>query len=274
MSNAGRRHRLEGRMEQFRWEQNTAPALAGAIAEDPVVVLPVGSVEQHGRHVPVGCDALSAETVARRAAAAVAAPPRVLVLPTLWYGYSPHHMRFPGSLTLGSETYITLLCEIATAVLRNGVRRVVILNGHGGNIASVDVAAGRLGEAWHGKARIAGVTYWHLVAHRTAEFRDSVAGGMGHACEFETSFLLAVVPDQVRMDEAVTHYPKTPSPLVSTDLFGTSRARIYNDFRDLSPSGTLGDPSLASAEKGERIVAACVEEFAKFLRDFATWAMT
>src|SRR5262249_41614997 len=145
------------RMSQLRvrWQENTSPALAAAVARDPIVILPVGSVEQHGKHLPVGCDANSAEAVALRAAEGLsgAAQP-VLLLGPLWYGYSPHHMGFAGTVTLGSETFLSVVQDVVQSVLSQGVRRVVILNGHGGNVSSLDVVASRLGQAWHGKARI------------------------------------------------------------------------------------------------------------------------
>src|SRR4051812_4590659 len=212
---------------RVRWIENTAPDFAVATAADAIAVLPVGSVEQHGQHVPVGCDAIAAELVALGAAEAAAGDPLVLVLPPVWYGYSPHHMRFAGTVTLRSETFIQVLCEVCDSLLRQGLRRVLVLNGHGGNISAADVAICRVGEAWHGKARVATATYWHLVAHRTGEFRQSAPGGMGHACEFETSLMLAAHADLVRMERAVTHYPQPPSPALSTDLFGSSKARVY-----------------------------------------------
>jgi creatinine amidohydrolase len=260
---------------RLRWEENTSPTLAAAVARDPVVVLPVGSIEQHGNHLPVGCDANSAEAVALRAAAGLEASERpVLVLPTLWYGYSPHHMAFAGTVTLRSETFLSVVQDVVDSVLAQGVRRAVILNGHGGNVSSLDVVASRLGHAWHGRARIVAVTYFHLAAARQEEFRESEMGGMGHACEFETSLQLAIHPELVDMKAAATCYPRPPSERQSTDLFGASTVRGYHDFKDLSPTGTLGDPALASPEKGATILRICVEELRAFLTEFTAWPMT
>jgi creatinine amidohydrolase len=199
--------------------------------------------------------------------------PPVLVLPTISYGYSPHHMAFKGTVTLRSDTFLAVVTDVVESVLQHGARRVVMLNGHGGNVSSLDVVASRLGHAWHGRARIASVTYFRLAAARAAEFRESRHGGMGHACEFETSLQLALRPDLVDMTAATTCYPELPSSRQSTGLFGTSLVHAYHDFRDLSPSGVLGDPSLASKAKGESILRACVEELSAFLIDFASWPM-
>jgi creatinine amidohydrolase len=259
---------------RLRWEENASPALAAAVAQDPVAILPVGSIEQHGNHLPVGCDTNSAEAVALRAAEGfVGAEHPILLLPPLWYGYSPHHMGFAGTVTLRSETFLGVVQDVVESVLSQGVRRIVLLNGHGGNVSSLDVVAARLGQAWHGKARIVAVTYFHLAAPRQGEVRQSAIGGMGHACEFETSIQLAIHADLVDMPAAVSCYPQPPSSRQSTDLFGTSVVRGYYDFKDLSPSGTLGDPSLASRDKGEVILRICADELRAFLVEFATWPM-
>ena len=193
----------------------------------------------------------SVEGVALRAAETLrGGEPPTLVLPTLWYGYSPHHMAFKGTVTLRSETFLAVVADIAESVLSHGGRRIVLLNGHGGNVGSLDVVASRLGQAWRGRARIAAVTYFHLAAARAAEFRQSADGGMGHACEFETSLQLALHPELVDMAAAITCYPTLPSPRQSTDLFGTSLVRAYHDFRDLSPSGVLGDPGAGLGRQG------------------------
>ena len=183
-------------------------------------------------------------------------------------------MAFKGTVTLRSETFLAVVADIAEAVLGHGCRRLVLLNGHGGNVASLDVVVSRLGQEWHERARIAAVTYFHLATERAVEFRQSAAGGMGHACEFETSLQLALHPELVNLAAAITCYPTLPSPRQSADLFGTSQVRAYHDFRDLSPSGVLGDPALASADKGEIILRVCVEELVAFVQDFARWPIS
>ncbi len=255
----------------MKWEELTVPDIEALDRESTVLVLPCGSVEQHGRHVPLGCDTMLARAVALDAAVRLGETPRVVVLPPPWYGFSPHHMSLAGTVTLRSETYIALVKDIVGSVVAHGFRRVLLLNGHGGNVAILDVIASDLGHAFHGRARIATATYFLLAAPRAAEFRQSGPGGMGHACEFETSLMLHLFPSLLRMEGAETCYPDPGSPFLSTDLFGGGRARTYLDFHDLSPTGTLGDPGLASAEKGARILTVCGEEVAAFLRDFATW---
>lgn len=253
------------------WAENGSPTLARAIAADPIVIVPVGSVEQHGRHLPVGTDSIAVEAVAREAARGWDMERPLLLLPTLWTGLSPHHMGLAGSITLRASTFIDLLEDVCASLLHHGVRRVLLLNGHGGNIAAIDVALTRLGERRLATERVAAITYWHLLAHRAGELRESRRGGTGHAGEFETSLMLATHPELVAQEEGVVHYPELPSGYLSTDLFEGAPARRFVPFDRLSPSGTLGDPSLADAAKGERIVRAGGEELLAFLRDFAGW---
>ena len=261
----------ENAVSGMHWEIQTRPDIAACDRERTVVVLPLGAVEQHGQHMPVGTDSMLAAAVAEGAASQLAETVPVLLLPPPWYGYSPHHMAFPGTVTLRSETFMAMIRDIAGSVLAHGFRRVALVNGHGGNVSVLDVVASDLGHAWHGRARIAAVTYFALVAHRGAEFRESRVGGMGHACEFETSLMLHLAEEAVRMERAETCYPETGSAFLVTDLFSHSLARTYIDFADLSSTGTFGDPGLASPEKGARIFEACVEELSRFLADFASW---
>ena len=255
----------------LHWHRLTRPDLDALDRERTVVVLPFGSVEQHGRHMPLGTDTMLAAAVVEAAAERLHGQVPVVLLPPPWYGYSRHHMSFAGTVTLRSETAMALVRDVAESVLQHGFRRLALINGHGGNIAVLDVAAADLGHAWHGRARIAAVTYFALVADRAAEFRESAPGGMGHAGEFETSLMLHLANETVDMDRAETCYPDPGSGFLTTDLFGRAVTRPYTDFADLSPTGTFGDPGLASAEKGSRIFTACTEELARFLADFATW---
>ena len=164
-----------------------------------------------------------------------------------------------------------LVDDIVRSVVAHEFRRIVVVNGHGGNAGVIDVLASTLGHRFHGIARIACLTYFTLAREAIAGLRDSAPGGMGHACEFETAMMLHLRPALVKMKSAVSHYPDPGSRYLTTDLLGASQVRTYLDFRDISPSGTFGDPSLASAEKGARFLAASADALAAFLADFARW---
>jgi creatinine amidohydrolase len=255
----------------MRWEEMSAPDIDGLDRDRIVIVLPVGSVEQHGRHMPVGTDTILAHSTALAAAARL--PGRVAVLPPPWYGLSAHHMRFAGTVSLRAETMIALVEDIAASVVAHRFRRLLIVNGHGGNAGIIDVLASKLGHAHYGKARIAGLTYFQLARAAIAGLRESRPGGMGHACEFETSMMQHLRPELVAIDRAEATYPDPGSSYLTTDLLGASAVRTYHDFGDLSRTGTLGDPSLATAEKGARFHTAVVAELAKFIDDFASWPL-
>ncbi|MGH6924493.1 MAG: creatininase family protein [Propylenella sp.] len=255
----------------MRWEELSAPEIAALDRDRTIVVLPLGSVEQHGRHMAVGTDTLLSHSVSLAAAERLAG--RVAVLPPPWYGFSAHHMRFPGTVTLRPETLLSLVEDITASLVAHGFRRILIVNGHGGNNGAIDVLASKLGHKHYGKARIAALTYFQLARDAIAALRRSAPGGMGHACEFETSMVMHLRADLVAIERAVTTYPDTGSRYLTTDLLGGSAVRTYRDFADLSESGTFGDPSLATPEMGARFFEAVVAELARFLEDFAGWKL-
>jgi creatinine amidohydrolase len=255
----------------MRFEELTSPEVASLDRDKTVLILPIGSVEQHGNHMPLGTDTLLAYSVSR--AAAERAPGRVAVLPPPWYGFSAHHMRFPGSITLRAETLMAVAEDVVGSLVTHGFRRILIVNGHGGNGGVIDLLASKLGHKHYAKALIAALTYFTLAREAIAALRRSETGGMGHACEFETAMIQHVRPDLVRPDLAATTYPDTGSRYLTTDLLGGSAVRTYLDFADLSPTGTLGDPSLADPEIGARFFDAVVGELAAFIDDFAGWAI-
>jgi len=253
----------------MRWEELSVPEIEALDRERTVLILPLGSVEQHGRHLPVGTDTMLATAVSVAAAERLAG--RVAVLPPPWYGFSEHHMRFAGTITLTAPTMLALVEDVVASVVAHGFRRLALVNGHGGNIGLIDVLSSTLGHRFYGQARIAGLTYFQLAREAIAKLRLSRAGGMGHACEFETAMMQHLRPELVALAMAEVTYPDPGSAYLSTDLLGGSRVRIYHDFGDLSQSGTLGDPSLASAEAGARFNDAVVSELVRFIEDFAGW---
>jgi len=248
----------------MRYQDLTSPQIDALDRDGTVLLLPLGSVEQHGPHMPVGTDTMLAEGLCHAAAEALA--PNVVVLPTPWYGYSPHHMAFAGSITLGAGTLMALYADIVDSLVLHGFRRMVLVNA-----ALVSVMASEMGHRHHERARIAGLTYFQLAAGEIARLRRSEPGGMGHACEFEAAMMLHLAPGLVDLSKASTIYPETGSAYLSTDLVQGSRVATYLDFADLSPTGVLGDPALATAERGEAFFTACADALARFIEDFATW---
>ncbi|WP_224270885.1 creatininase family protein [Haloprofundus salinisoli] len=256
---------LDGTAE-VAFAARTAPEIRAVGERDgSVLVLPVGSVEQHGDHLPVATDSILASAVAAAGAAAVVDDVPVLVAPTFWTGYSPHHRAFGGTLTGEFDTLLDLLGTVADAALDNGFDALLLLNGHGGNRALVDAAVTVVGRA-HPDAESLGLTYFDLAAPFADEIRESDTGGMAHGGEFETSLMQYLRPELVREDAPATYWVE-PYDLAGNDLLEGGPLSVYRPFEAYSESGAIGDPSLADADKGERFFDGIRAELAALLLD-------
>jgi len=245
------------------WKELTAADLREKAQAGAVVLLPVASMEQHGPHLPVGVDTILCEGVCRIAAEAIAGEMPVVVAPTLWCGMAEHHMAFGGTFTFDIPTYRAVLLCLLKSLERHGFRRVLIVNGHGGNIAA-------LGSFLPDFARETGlavrvVTFYEparLAIGPILEDQD----GVHHACEVETSMMMVMAADTVRRDKlAEAHGP--PHSTAAPTWVGR-----YRSFRDASPSGVIGDARRAGAAKGERLIAACRDGLVGLLRDPRLWS--
>ena len=224
-------------MKKILWQELRRTEFEEAVKADAVVIIPVGSTEQHGNHLPINTDMNCCFTIAQRAAQAIDEFP-VLVLPPVWTGYSPHHMQHPGTITLKHHTFVELLTQIATCVHAHGFKKLLFLNGHGGN--SPIIAALRTKLAAEVGISSIGYTYWNISP--TDKVLEAVSeadkGSIGHSGEAETSLQLYLQPELVDMDSAVWTL------------------------------GVSGDPTKGSREKGERIVNAAVDALVKLLRNY------
>lgn len=236
----------------FLFAEKTRPKLAAMANEGTPIVVPVGSTEQHALHLPVGTDTLLVERIVHRAAAeAVAAGLPVLVTPTLPVGFSRHHIPFGGTLSLAQDTLVQALSDIGGSLAAEGYRRIFFVNGHGGNSAAAGMAATELTAA-HRHCLFACCDYWNLARDRVMADRDSPPGGMGHACEFETSLCLAFAENLVDFAQAVPAVPQPRIPGELNDLLQKGPVAPGLDWKRATATGALGDPTLASKEKGER----------------------
>ena len=178
-----------------RYAQLTWPEVAEWARRDPVCVIPVATLEDHGYHLPIDTDAVIAEALAE--GAVLARRDRALLLPTVTHGYTPHHMHFPGSITIDWKVFVDHLLDIGRSLIHHGFNRILFVNGHGSNVPLVEMAARLLlVEQPHAIA----AAFWYLSTPESAallaETRDSEQpGGMAHACELETSLYLAIDPE-------------------------------------------------------------------------------
>jgi creatinine amidohydrolase/Fe(II)-dependent formamide hydrolase-like protein len=227
------------------------------LGETDLALLPVGSIEQHGPHLPLDIDAWDADYLARRVAAACSAP-RPLVLPLIPYGVSYHHEDFPGTIGIAPETLARLVYEVGMSVARQGITKLIILNGHGGNVPTLQFAAQNVNR----DARIftcveTGDTSDTDVA-RLVETRGDV-----HAGEIETSTALATRPELVQMEQASRCVPRFSSQYLE---FSSARSvEWFARTAKLSASGVLGDPTRASREKGEQIWRTMIDHLVRFV---------
>jgi creatinine amidohydrolase len=233
-----------------------------------IVILPTGSFEQHGPHLPFTTDTDIVSAIAEAIERAM--PDRVLLLPTLWPGLSTHHMHFPGTLDVPQSIYIQLITELCKSMTSMGAKKVFILNGHGGNDTPLRAALRELKSAAP-QTRFVFASYWTLAAKTLREVRESEMGGMGHACEMETSVMLYLHPDRVHIDRAVRDGPTHTDPYRKADMQLARPVFFVNEFHEVTQSGVIGHPDLATAEKGKRFLDGIVTEVSAFVEHYLTW---
>jgi creatinine amidohydrolase len=234
----------------------TWPEIKDAAAADCVAVVPVATIEDHGLHLPVDTDLLLCATVCDQAVSRASG--RAVLVPPINHGFSPHHMDFPGPITIGAHTFIRYGVDVCKSLAHHGFKRILIVNGHGSNTPFADIIA-RLTVVESG-ALAAAVNYWAAPGVReTAEgLRESEKiGGMNHACEFETSLYLAIRPDLVDMTKAAHELSYRPTKNYWTDLIGGDGPLVMMEpWSALTQTGVMGDPTKASAEKGRKLLDA------------------
>lgn len=247
----------------------TSPEI-GRIAPDRIAVVPIAALEQHGNHLPVITDAAIADELGRRVEALL--PDRIVLLPTLWCGSSHHHMGFPGTISISSETYTRVLVDMADSLIASGFRRIFFLNCHGGNQTPFAEALYRLNLKHKGANEpwIAAASYWNLAARELAAQTFMATPRLSHACEYETSLMLAICADRVQKD-ALGETSGIGSQYYDPLGYTPSRVVVSQSFDQLSQTGALGSPELATEEKGRQLFTLLASAVAGFLEEFATW---
>ncbi len=251
-------------VESYHYDKLTWPELREAVAEGRVIVLPVGSTEQHGPHLPLDVDNFLCQSVCEGGAKLV--PDDVLLMPPLSYGFNWHHIDFPGTIGIGWDNYVRFLLDIVRSVAHHGFKKVLIVNGHGSNRPLVEVAARQA--TMDNEVICAAFSYYELATEVVGEVRESPRGWVAHADEIETSLYLYLRPEGVRTELAKAENNMLPSEFWWQDLEKPGRIGMMEWWSSLSHTGVLGDPTLASAEKGEILYRAVTEELAKLIREF------
>lgn len=216
-------------------------------------VLAVGSTEYHGNHLPYGTDTLVSEHLAELVAEQVG---DFLVLPPIHYGMSMHYSSFPVAVSISTGTLILVLREVFESLLKHGLLRLLIINGHDGNVAAIE-AASREFRVEHPEMKIAVLeAWWETAVELLPKGTFEVWGGLGHGGEGETSMMLAIQPELVEMEWARGVVPELPE-----------HVRVKWRFDELTPYGVTGDPSRATVEKGELMRDALVKLLVSFVHE-------
>jgi creatinine amidohydrolase len=218
------------------WSERTRAEFGAWAERGTVVVVPIGSIEQHGVHLPIDTDCRTADYVARQAACLAEDVP-VLVTPIIPFGVSPHHMVFGGTISLRVETVLHLLEDVCASIVAHGFERVVILSGHGGNAGTISAAALELRHRL--QRQIHALCWWDLIPELWDQIREGPNMTIGHSGEMETSAILVLAPALVRQDRLVV------------------------------VPGISDDPAVATAAKGERLLQAGAQALAGYLRRLA-----
>lgn len=242
------------------------PEIKEAVREGKIPILPVGSVEQHGPHLPLMTDAFTAFSICVKAAEICG---DLLVMPPIYYGCSAHHMDFPGTISIEVLNFINYVYNVCKSLTVHGFNRIIIFNGHGGNVAPLQIVARRVYEETGSLCAL--ISWWNLAEKDISELRESeFPGGMSHSCELETSVMLSLKPEYVRMDRAVKDINFPKSNFIWLDIMKRSPVYLSEDFSTFSKTGIVGDPTLATAEKGNKILNAVIQNLVKFVSEFKT----
>ncbi|MGH9616089.1 MAG: creatininase family protein [Acidobacteriaceae bacterium] len=237
-------------LERMKW-----PEVDALCRSDIAVVCCLSALEQHSWHLPMGTDYLIGGEIVRRLERS--APEKLLCLPAIWLGCSSHHLTFAGTMSATLSTMSSVIRDITFSVHRHGFRKLLFINSHGGNRAALSASVQELGHEFP-NMQIVGATYWQVAKQEIAAIRGSEFGGMGHACELETSVVLAVAGELVDMSRAEKDGILAESTYSRSEMLAGSLVDVYKSMNEMSHHGGFGDPCLATAQKGERFLDAIV----------------
>ena len=257
--------------EPWRYEKLTWPDINEAVEAEKVVIVPVGSIEQHGPHLPLDVDVVCPRGIAEETAKRI--PDDVLVMPTFIHGYTAHVMDFPGTINVDWEHFIKCNIDVGKSLAYHGFKKIIFLNGHGSNAPNLDLAARRVN--LETDAECIACSWWNLLGVDPAfmqGWRESkFPGGCAHACELETSVYLYFDEENVRMDKIADGeiaFHQHESDFQWVDLFAAGPGTPVSWTASYSDSGVLGQASLATKEKGKAAVDEASSKFARLISEF------
>ena len=251
---------------EYRYDRLTWQEMNDTIARQPVVMLPVGSTEQHGPHLPLETDAFLVQAVCLEAGRR--APERILVLPPVAYGLNLHHIDFPGTIHIEPEVFIAFCLNITKSLAYHGFSRILLVNGHGSNAPLVDLVARKT--VLETSSLCAAVGYFALAGEAFEQVRDTAV--MAHADEFETSLMLHLAPESVRLEKRVSGND-VAGAYMSSDSTSDHPVRFNDYWGRWTSTGVHGDPTTATAEKGRIIFEAAVTGLLGVADELRAWPL-
>ena len=236
-----------------------------------IVVIPLGSMEQHGHHSPLLTDTYLVTEVAERVEEHLGE--QIYMLPTMWLGASDHHLDLPGTVSVTNSVYTAIIKNIVRSIAQAGFRRLFFLNGHGGNVTPGTQAITELtnesdvyNDMW-----IALSSYWTVAAPAISpEDHGMQTKQLTHACEYETSMMLFLHGEIMRMDRVKSSPPLINSPFFHSEHGG--RLNVAKRMATRTPTGAMGEPQYATPEKGESLLNAIADQVIACIEDFASWS--
>ena len=256
---------------EYRYEKLTWPEINDAIELGKVCVLPCGAVEQHGHHLPLDVDLVCPGGIAKGAGQAL--PEKILVLPTICYGYTGHVMDFPGTINSNYTTFMEHVLDVTRSLAYHGFKKIILLNGHGSNMPNLDLVARRTNLETDAECLV--IAWWNLLTvdkKFLPSWRESkFPGGCAHACELETSLYLYLDEENVRKDKiksGVISFNEEESAFNWCDLFASGPATVVSWTSSYTGTGVLGEAELATKEKGRRAYVEAVRQLCNFIDYF------
>ena len=252
------------------WHELSSPGVDSLDREIPII-LPLGSCEQHGRHLPLFVDSLQVTEIASRLEARM--PKRVVVAPTLWLGSSHHHLDFPGTISVPPKLYTEMLQSVAKCFLQHGFRRLFFLNGHGGNVIPASQALTDLivSDERADAACLALSSWWRAAGEAMKPEQHGLETPvLTHACEYETSVMLAIRNDLVHLGEIAADHIERTRPWVAKPRW-VGKVDGFHRFYRWTSTGHMGRPEVATREKGLSLLDAITDTLVALIEDFAEW---
>ena len=232
--------------------------------ENVVIIQPVGAIEQHGPHLPLAVDSAISLGVLGKALEQLPENIPAYALPCLYYGKSNEHSGFPGTISLSAETLLSVIQEVALSIYRSGFRKLVLMNSHGGQPQIMEIAARDLHQE-HPDFAVFPLFTWR-VPHIAGDLLTAKEKEYGiHAGDAETSIMLSLLPEQVQMERAVKEYPQGLPEDSLLDMEGKLPFAWLT--KELSTSGVMGDATVATKEKGDRILQSVADGWVRVIQD-------